>query len=68
MGESTRDEKLWVRGYLDERYRTGNRPDLSPPKQHGLPDTKGRTMVVETSFFQARKPPPDAARSTEEGE
>lgn len=45
---------LFIDGYLNDRFKSGERPDYGYPSNH-LPATNGATMKVENSFFASRK-------------
>lgn len=52
--EADRSEDMFIAGYLDERYRRGDRPNTSEPRGKGLPDAKGRVMTVRTCLATMR--------------
>ncbi len=52
--EADRSEDMFIAGYLDDRYRRGDRPNTAAPRGKGLPDAKGRVMAVRTCLASAR--------------
>lgn len=45
---------LFIEGYLDTRFKSGERPTYGYPKNH-LPEARGQKMQVVTSFSGAHK-------------
>jgi hypothetical protein len=63
----TVDRDPFIRGHLDDLYRSGRRPDTREPRGKGLPDAQGRTMEVRTCLATAprrdKTSTPDASRA-----